>query len=311
MLFLMMMVVMLMVVMAAAALMLFLMMMVMVFMLLLKLCQFGGQRGLAFHCLQQLCAGQFSPRGGDDGSFSIVLPQQFHGGIQLFLRDGICTGQDDGGGGFDLVVVELTEVLAVDPYLAGIHNSNGIAQGHVVTGDLVDGTDDIRQLANTGRLDEDSVGMVLFDNLLQSLAKVTHQRAADTAGVHLSDVDACILQETTVNTDLTKLILDQNQLLACIGLLDHFLNECGFACTQETTVNINFRHRKHTFSKNSLQNSITRFPCDYKVLFCKKTNRKEPLRLVCRLSIPVTRPPVPSELQPACCYPVRSRQRHP
>ena len=190
------------------------------------------------------------PGSGDDGSLCIVLSQQLHGSIQLLLRDGIGTGQDDGGSRLDLVVVELTEVLAVDLHLTGVNHSYGVTQGHFLVGHLVHSTDDIGQLANAGGLNQNPVRMVLVNHLLQSLAEVAHQGAADAAGVHLGDVDAGILQETAVNADLAEFVLNQNQLLTGIGLFDHFLNEGGLACTQEATVNINFGHSRLFPSKS-------------------------------------------------------------
>ena len=239
---------MLMVVMATAVLTFFvmmvvLMMMVMMCMLFLQLCQFGCQGSLAFHGVQQLLAGQFTPGGGNDGCLGIVFPQHFHGGIQLLLGNGVGTGEDDGGSSLHLIVVELTEVLHIDLYLTGIHNCHGIAQSHILIGNLIDSANNIGQLAHAGGLNEDPLRIILVDNLLQRLAEITHQRAADAAGVHFGDIDARILQETAVNANLTELVLDKHQPLACIGLLNHFLNEGGLACTQEATVNINLSHK--------------------------------------------------------------------
>ena len=56
-----------------------------------------------------------------------MLSQQFHCRVQLLLRDRVGTGQDDGGSGLDLVIVELTKVLAVDLHFTGIHNGDRIA----------------------------------------------------------------------------------------------------------------------------------------------------------------------------------------
>ena len=187
-----------------------LMMMVLVMVLVSQLCQFLGQCGLAFHGLQQLLTGQFIPGSGDDGGIGIVLPQHLHSLIQLGLRNGIGTGQDDGGCGLHLVVVEFTEVLHIDLHLAGIHHSNGIAQGHIVGGNLFHSTDDIGQLAYTGRFDDNPVGMVLIYDLGQSLAEITHQTAADAAGVHFGNIDTRVLEETAVDADLTKFIFDKN-----------------------------------------------------------------------------------------------------
>ena len=241
------MVLMLVVMVAAAAL--TVLMMVVMMMLFLELCQLGSQSCLAFHCLQQLLTGQFTPGSGDHGSLCIVLSQHLHSGIQLFLRNGIGTGQDDGRCGLHLVVIELTEVLHVDLYLTGVYNSHGVAQCHFVAHDLVHSADNIGQLANAGGLDENPVGMVLLNDLLQSLAKVTHQGAADAAGVHLGNVDAGILQEAAVNADFAELIFDEHQLLTGIGLLDHFFNQSSLACTQEATVNIDFCHKTHLLFK--------------------------------------------------------------
>ena len=217
-------------------------MVMMVRVFILELCQLGGQSCLTFHGLQQLSTGQLTPGSGNHGSLRIVLSQHLHSGIQLLLGDGIGTGEDDGGSGLHLVVIELTKVLHIHLHLTGIHHRHGIAQSHFLAHNLVDSADDIGQLAHTGGLNEDPVGMVLVNHLLQGLAEIAHQGAADAAGIHFGNVDACILQETAVNADLAELILDEHQLLTGIRLLNHFLNQSGLACTQEATVNINFRH---------------------------------------------------------------------
>ena len=235
------------VIVAAAGAVLVMLVMVMMFLLLLQLGQLGGQSGLAFHGMQQLLTGQIAPGSGDDGGSGIVLSQQLHSGVQLLLGDRIGTGQDDGGGSFDLVVVELTEVLHVDLHLTGIADSHGVAQGHILIGDLFHSADHIGQLAHAGGLDDDPVRIVFGDHLLQSLAEVTHKRAADAAGVHLGDVDARLLEEAAVDTDLAELILNQDQFLARVGFLNHLFDEGGLTGTQEAGININFRHNENTF----------------------------------------------------------------
>ena len=234
-----------MVMVTAAALITVVMMMVVLMVMMVLMSQFRqflGQGYLTVHSLQQLSAGQFVPGGGNDGSVGIMLAQHFHGLVQLGLGNGIGTGQDNGSGGFHLVVIELTEVLHVDLHLAGIYHSHGVAQSHIVGGDLLHSTNDIGQLAHTGGFDDDAVRMVLVNNLGQSLTEVTHQAAADAAGIHFGDVDAGILQETAINADLTEFIFDQNQFLTCIGFLDHFLDQGRFTCSEESGVNVDFCH---------------------------------------------------------------------
>ena len=238
-------------VMAAAGAVFIMLMVMMVFMLLLQLCQLSSQCCLALHCAQQLLASQVAPGGGDDGSLGIVLPQQRHGCIQLGLGDGISTGQDDGGSGLDLVIIELAEVLHIDLDLARVGNGDGIAQGDFLIGDLVHCADNIRQLAHTGGLDEDAVRVILLDDLSQGLAEVAHQRAADAAGVHLGDVDAGVLQEAAVNADLAEFVLNEDQLLALVGLGDHFLDQGSLAGAQEAGVDIDFCHSLLHLPKNN------------------------------------------------------------
>ena len=204
---------------------------------------------LAFQRLDQLLARQLAPRGGDDGGNGIMLPQHGNGRVQLALGDGIGTGQDDGGGRLDLVVVELAEVLHIHLDLARVGHGDGIAQRDLVIRHLAHSGDDVGQLAHAGRLDQNTVGMVLGNDLLQRLAKIAHQRAADAAGVHLGDVDAGILQKAAVNADLAELVLDQHQLLPLVAFGDHLFDQGRLARAEEAGENINFCHKKHLLYK--------------------------------------------------------------
>ena len=226
--------------MTAAALTLF-----MVVMVMMLLHQIPSRSILSLHSIHDLVAGQFVPGRGDQGSGGIMLPQQGHSSIQLCLCNGICAGQNNGGGRFDLIVVELTKVLHVNLYLAGIHHRNGIAQHHILARDLFHRSDHIRQLAHAGGLDDDPIRMVTLNHLSKGLAEITHQTAANAAGIHLGDVNTGILQETSVNTDLAKLILDEHQLLTAVSLLNHLLDQGRFAGTQKTGINIDDSHCKH------------------------------------------------------------------
>jgi hypothetical protein len=261
-----MMVVMLLVVMAAAALALFMVMVVMLLMvvtaaalaflmvmvvmllmvtmaaMMLHLLQILGNAGVALHSLQQLRAGELIPRSGNQRSMIIMLTEHCNSGIQLSLGDGIGTGKDDGRSGFDLVVVEFTEVLGVNLHLASVSHGYGIAQNHIISSNLLHSSDNIRQLTHTGRLDDHTIGMVLGNHFLQSLAEIAHQTAADAAGVHLGDVDASILQKAAIDADLTKFVLDEDNLLTTVCLADHLFDQGSFACAQKAGVNINFCH---------------------------------------------------------------------
>ena len=80
-------------------------------------------------------------------------------------------------------------------------------------------------------------------DLAQGLVKVAHQRAADAAGGHLADLHAGILQETAVDADLAKLVFNEHQLLALIGLAEHLLDERGLTGAQKARYNVDFCHK--------------------------------------------------------------------
>ena len=134
-------------------------------MLLHQLGKLVCQGGLALHGGGELLAGELTPGGGDDDGLVVVLPQQGDGSIQLGLGDGVGARQDDGGGGLDLVVVELAEVLHIHLDLAGVHHGYGVAQGDLSVHDLLHRADDVGQLAHAGGLDEDAVGVIFRDDL--------------------------------------------------------------------------------------------------------------------------------------------------
>ena len=218
-------------------------------MMLFFVCQFFSLDTLALHGCDQLLAGQLIPGRGDQGSLSIVLANQRNGSIKFFLLDVAGTGQNDGGGSFDLIIIELAKVLHIHLYLACIRNGHSIAQFHIVTGNLLHSCHNIGQLAHTAGLNDHPIGIKLLNHFLQCFTEITHQAAANTAGVHFCDVDTGILQKAAVNADLTKFIFDEHQLLSLVALLDHFLDKCCFASTKKTGINIDFCHKSHTFIK--------------------------------------------------------------
>ena len=185
-----------------------------------------------------------------------MLPEQADCLVQLVLGNGIGTGKDNGRSSFYLIVIKFAKVLHIDLDLAGIHHSYRIAQLYALY--LFHSCNHIRQLAYTGGFNDNPVGGIGIQCFLQCFAEVTHQRAANTAGVHLGDIDTGILQKTAVNTNLTEFVFNQHQLLAGIGLLNHLLNQCCLTGTQKTGININCRHSFRSFQKYP-QNIITHF----------------------------------------------------
>ena len=173
-----------------------------------------------------LCAGEFLPRGGDDLGVVVDLADQLNRGVELALGDVAGTGQDDGAGILDLVLVELLEVLQVDLALAGVDDGNCAADLGAL--DLLDSSHYVRELADTGWLDEDTVRRELVDDFLQRGAEVADEGAADAAGVHLRHLDAGLLHKAAVNADLAEFVLNEHQLLSVVTIGNEFLDESCF-----------------------------------------------------------------------------------
>ena len=193
---------------------------VMMMVMLRSLCQTRKLllNGVAtLHGSQKLCAVELLPRGGHDRSGRVMLAQQCHGLGDLFLADTLRVGEDDTARIFNLVVKELAKVLHI--HLAFFHVCHGgkAVEDHVIGRDVLHRADNVGQLANARRLDQNTVGVILVKHFAECLAKVAHERATDATAVHFGDLDPRVLHKTAVNTDLTELVFDQHQLLARIG----------------------------------------------------------------------------------------------
>ena len=223
--------------------------MMMVMRFLLELRKLDGDGAALLHGLHQLLAGELRPRRRDDHGVLVVLADHGDALVELFFLHVVSAAEDDGVGRLDLVVVELAEVLHIHLALRRVRHGHKVAQLHVVRRDLAHGADDVRQLADARRLDQDTVRRVFGDDLFERAAEIADQRAADAAGVHLRDLDPGLLQKAAVDADLAEFILDQDQLLAVVGFLDHFLDERRLAGAEKTGININFCHAKTPSSK--------------------------------------------------------------
>ena len=239
--------VMVLVVVTAAALLVMVVVVMMLVRFLLQPGQFGLQRVLFLHGLQHLGSGQILPGGGDDGGGLVVAAQQGHNILQLLFGHSGGAGQDDAAGVFDLVVEELTEVLHIHLALVGVGHGGEAVEDGLLHFQPLNGADNVGQLAHTGGLDQDAVGVVLLQHLTQGFAEIAHQTAADTAGVHLGDLDAGILQKAAVNADLTELVLDEHQLFALIGFLNELLDQRGLTGAQKAGKNVDLGHTFASF----------------------------------------------------------------
>ena len=205
---------------------------------------------LVLHRLENLCAGELIPRGGNDGGVLVVLAQQSDAGFKLFGLDTVRAAQNDGVCVLDLVVIELAEVLHVHFALVCIGNGGEAIQRNVFHVQVLHGTDHIAQLAYAGRLDQNAVRVVGLQHLTQRLAEVAHKAAADAALAHLGDFNAGVLQKAAVNGNLAELVFDEDELFALKSFGDQLADQRGFACAEEAGKNIDFRHILMPFRNN-------------------------------------------------------------
>ena len=199
----------------------------------------GGEDGLAV---------QLVPRSRQNGGVGVLLAQHRGGSLELFLRELLRAGKNDRAGGLDLVVVELTEVLHIDLDLAGVGHGDIAVElelARALVDRALDGDDDVRELADAARLNEDAVGVELRHDLFERLVEVTDEGAADAARGHLGDLDARLLQKAAVDVDLAEFVLDQHELFAAVGFRDQLFDERGLAGAQKAGENVNFRHKKY------------------------------------------------------------------
>ena len=199
----------------------------------------GGEDGLAV---------QLVPRSRQNGGVGVLLAQHRGGSLELFLRELLRAGKNDRAGGLDLVVVELTEVLHIDLHLGGVGHGDIAVElelARALVDRALDGDDDVRELADAARLNEDAVGVELRHDLFERLVEVTDEGAADAARGHLGDLDARLLQKAAVDVDLAEFVLDQHEFFAAVGFRDQLFDERGLAGAQKAGENVNFRHKKY------------------------------------------------------------------
>ena len=197
---------------------------------------------LPLHGLHKLPPGQLLPGSGDDYGGRILGPQQLDCGLELVLLDIRRAGEDNGSRIFNLIVIKFTEILHIAFALGGIGHRNHAADLHILRLGPLYGLGHIAELAHPGGLNKDTVRVILLHDLLKGLTKISHQGAADTAGVHFRDLDARLLEKAPVNADFTELIFNEYDFLATVDLCQELLNQSSLACAQEPGENINFCH---------------------------------------------------------------------
>ena len=204
---------------------------------------FFHQQILMFHSRHDLLALQLVPGRRDDRCGRVLFPQHIDAGLYLFIGHLLGTADHDGPRMLHLIVEKFSEIFHIHAALLAVYYRYGAVQFHrLVRGYAPDRSGHIRQLAHSGRLDQDTVRRIGLDHFFQRSAEISHQRAADTAGVHLRDLYSGFFQEPAVDTDLSEFILDQNNFFSGKYFLQQFLDQRSLSGSQEAGDNLNFCH---------------------------------------------------------------------
>ena len=94
-----------------------------------------------------------------------MLTQQCHRRLKLCLRNAVGAGKNDGGCGFNLVVIKLTKVLHINLNFTCIRHGDLKAKNNIVIGHLFHSDNHVAEFAYAGGFDHDTVGIVLLNHL--------------------------------------------------------------------------------------------------------------------------------------------------
>ena len=171
-----------------------------------------------------------------------MLSDELNGLFCLISLSDVGVRKNDAGSVGNLVVIELTKVLHIHLALVDVGNGSEAVECSVLGLYGLYRLDNIGKLTNATGLNNNSVGVEFIKHLCKRLREITYERATDTAGVHLGNLNACILEEATVNADFTELVLDKHELFACVSFLNKLLYKSSLAGSEEAGENIYFRH---------------------------------------------------------------------
>ncbi len=220
------------------------------------------QRIRALDGLQNSFAVQQLQRRGDDCRLTIVLADQAYTFLQLPAIYLIGSAQKNCPCIFNLVQEKFPEILHIHLCLGSIHHCHCTVHLNVqLRRHILHGLQHIGQLAHSRRLNQDSLRCIGLYHFLQRSAKITHKRTADATGIHLFNLNTGLLQKTAVNTDLSKLVLNQHSPAAIHRFPQQFLNKRRLPRSQKTGKHIYFCHFVTSSSALADNNPIFLMEC--------------------------------------------------
>ena len=194
------------------------------------------------YCGKNILAGKLVPVGSHYRRVGINLAEKRYAGKYLIVPSAPGVGKHDGGRSLYLIVIELAEILHIHLAFIDVGNRGVGIEHRIIPAKSFNRADNVGELTDARRLDENPVGLIFVKHLRESCRKIADERAADAARVHLCDLNARILQESAVNAYLAKFIFYKHKLLARVSLLNKLFYKRGLTRAEKSRKNINLRH---------------------------------------------------------------------
>jgi hypothetical protein len=134
-----------------------------------KACEFLFNGVTALHSRQKLCTVKSLPRSGYNGCCRVLFAQECYGFGNLFFICALRMRKNDATRVLDLVIEKLTKVLHIHFALHSVNNGCKAVKRSSVSNCTLGSLYNVGKLTNARRLDENSIGLVLVNNLLECL----------------------------------------------------------------------------------------------------------------------------------------------
>ena len=170
-------------------------------------------------------------RSGNDHRIDILLSHESESLLKLCVGGLVGVTEEHATCIFYLITEEFTEVLHIHFALVYINDGNRAVDLGILKLCRKHSLSNVRKLTNARGLDEDTVGRILLNDLLESLAEVSDERATDASRVHLGYLNSCIFKKSAVDADLAEFVLDKNYLFTLVCFVDKAVDERGLART--------------------------------------------------------------------------------
>jgi hypothetical protein len=143
--------------------------MVMMLVLMLQMLELLCESIALFHSGENSRAVKLIPRSCNNNRLGVIFLDNMKRLFKLRFLCGLCMRENDAGCVLDLVAEELAEVLHIHLALVRINNGSEGVKLRLLAANCGSRLDNVGELTNARGLDNNSVGVILLENLAESL----------------------------------------------------------------------------------------------------------------------------------------------